>query len=350
MPTPSPLLKRLLAEGQPLMDGSTVTLLWRGRSAPCLIDDLHDWEESPQPLTKLAPGVWGISLKLPMDGYFEYDFYDPKAKQRLGDPLNPRRVWNGIGNYNHYVCMPGFTETPLARRDRSTPAGEVTRHQVPTRDLAVGAQRTLYLYRPPVPGPVPLLFVLDGMDYLRRGRLNLIVDNLIAQQRIRPIALAMVQHGGRYRSLEYSCGESLLGLLMECVLPYARQHLDLEPVSIGNYGLLGASLGGLSAVYSALRLPQVFRNVLSQSGAFIIPSFQFVVMELVRHLPRPDIHIYQDVGSMEWLLEGNRQMHALLLEKGYRVDYREYPGGHNYTSWRNDLWRGLESLYGEKLP
>jgi enterochelin esterase family protein len=52
-----------------------------------------------------------------------------------------------------------------------------------------------------------------------------------------------------------------------------------------------------------------------------------------------------DVGKLEWLLNGNRHMHALLKEKKYRVKYREFPGGHNYTSWRNDIWRGLEGLY-----
>ena len=42
-------------------------------------------------------------------------------------------------------------------------------------------------------------------------------------------------------------------------------------------------------------------------------------------------------GSLEWLLEGNRQMYALLKEKKYRVKYREFSGGHNFTAWRNDI-------------
>jgi enterochelin esterase-like enzyme len=37
------------------------------------------------------------------------------------------------------------------------------------------------------------------------------------------------------------------------------------------------------------------------------------------------------------LLEDNRMMHALLQEKGYRVTYREANGGHNFTSWRDDV-------------
>ncbi len=100
--------------------------------------------------------------------------------------------------------------------------GTVTRHAVPTRDYAAGALRNVYLYHPPVETPVPLLFVYDGYDYLHRARLNVILDNLIAEKRIRPIALAMVQNGGAARTIEYSCSESTLGFLMECVLPLAK--------------------------------------------------------------------------------------------------------------------------------
>jgi enterochelin esterase family protein len=48
---------------------------------------------------------------------------------------------------------------------------------------------------------------------------------------------------------------------------------------------------------------------------------------------------------METLLEPNRRMRALLEARGMLVGYREYPAGHNYTAWRDDLWRGLEALF-----
>jgi enterochelin esterase family protein len=39
-------------------------------------------------------------------------------------------------------------------------------------------------------------------------------------------------------------------------------------------------------------------------------------------------------------------MAKLLTRKGYEVTYREYNGGHNYPAWRDDVWRGLETLFG----
>jgi enterochelin esterase family protein len=45
------------------------------------------------------------------------------------------------------------------------------------------------------------------------------------------------------------------------------------------------------------------------------------------------------------LLEDNRRMVALLDKRQYNVTYREFSAGHNYTAWRDDVWRGLEAMF-----
>lgn len=334
--------------GNPVIEGGIATIIWQGATSPRLMDDTHNWDESPQKMLHAGKGLWYLSFPLPPDAYLEYAFMDPKTGEHIPDPLNPRRVWNGINAYNHYFYMPQGKPNPLIRPGKGIARGTVSRHVLSTREYAAGAKRAVYLYHPPVDTPVPLLFVYDGSDYLHRAKLNVIVDNLIARQRIQPFAMAMIQNGGAARTVEYSCSESTVGLLMECVLPLAKENLNLEPVKSAHYGIMGASLGGSMALFTAMRLPQVFRKVLSQSGGFIAPDYQFVVVDLVRYAPPPDIDIWMDVGQLEWLLKGNQEMVALLKERNYRVEYREFPGGHNYTSWRNDLWYGLEALYGTK--
>ena len=86
--------------------------------------------------------------------------------------------------------------------------------------------------------------------------------------------------------------------------------------------------------------------MLSQSGAFELGEVETVLSHLVRHMPKRPVKVWMDAGRYEWLLEPNRRMHALLVERGYEVTYREYNGGHNYPAWRNDVWRGLEVLFG----
>ena len=344
MPT-HPLLAVARTEGNPVIQSDGAIFLWQGKTAPLLIDDSHNWEDDPQVMERAGSDLWSLSLPLASDAYLEYAFLDPDTGERLSDPLNQNHSWNGINAYNHYFYMPKASPSPLVQRGRGTRKGTLTRHQVATREFASGSTRTVYLYQPAVNTPVPLLVVFDGLDYLKRGRLNVIVDNLIAAQSIRPIAMAMVKNGGPHRSLEYSCSESTLGFLMECLIPFARENLNLTPPGSEPYGVMGASLGGTMALYTGLRLPQIFGKVLSQSGAFITPEHQFVVADLVKYAPPPGIVIWMDIGRYDSLLDGNRQLYALLKEKDYRATYHEFSGGHNYTSWRNDIWQGLEILF-----
>ena len=344
MPT-HPLLAMARTIGNPVIEDETVTFIWQGKTSPRLMDDLHNWEEDPQTMQRAGTELWSYSMSLAADAYFEYAFLDPKTGERVPDPLNPNRIWNGINAYNHYFYMPRSGPNPLVQSVKGVARGTVTRHQVPTKEYVVGANRTVYLYQPLVKTPVPLVVVYDGPDYLKRARLNVIVDNLIAAKRVRPFAMAMVQNGGHARSLEYSCSESTLGFVFECVIPLAQEHLTLTPPGGEPYGVLGASLGGLMAMYTGMRLPQVFGKVLSQSGVFILPEHQFVVVDLVRYAPPPEIDIWMDTGHYEGLLDSNRQMYALLKEKKFKVKYHEFSGGHNFTAWRDDIWRGLEALF-----
>jgi enterochelin esterase family protein len=222
---------------------------------------------------------------------------------------------------------------------------------VETAELAVGTRREVFLYQPPAPGPYPLLVVLDGPDYLKRAALPTLLDNLILEGRIRPVAMALVANGGRARTLEYACSDATLAFIQDKVLGLAREQLPLvdERREPGVHAVLGASLGGLMALYLGLRAPQLFGHVLSQSGAFAIPEHgDFVVFELARAARRRRLEVWMDCGHFELLTEGNRRMLPVLKEAGHRVHYREYSGGHNYPAWRDDVWRGLEWLFPRK--
>jgi enterochelin esterase-like enzyme len=343
------LLQRGRDEGTPLIDGNTVMFVWEGKKAPNLLADFNHWDEAkPIRLTKAAPGLWTHTATLPPDAYIEYAYFN--GDERLRDPYNKRLITNGMGKMNHWFDMPEKQHTDLVRRKTKVAHGLVTEHRIDGWSLILGSNRPVYLYRPPTDEPVPLLFVLDGDDYVKRAKLPVIVDNLIAQKRIRPMALAMPQNGGRARFLEYMCNDSTIGFLLRYVLPLAQEHLNLINIEThsGAYGILGASMGGLMALYAGLRMPQVFGKVISQSGAFgfDLMGQETVIYDLVRHVERRPIKLWMDVGAYEFLLPANRKMRAELQARGYAFSYREYNGGHNYTSWRDEVASGLEAVFG----
>lgn len=331
--------------GTPIIEGQKVTFLWEGESAPVLIGDFTGWDHDPLQLTRAGENLWIYQTNLPINAYVEYAFLDLQKGKRIPDPNNPRAVPNGLGDSNHYFYMPEAPSNPLIRRARSIPRGEVSRYQVSTDGLAAGKQRRVNLYKPPIDEPCPLLVILDGNDYLSRGKITQTIGNLIVQKRIQPLALAMVAHGGQARALEYLCSEATIAFLVEQVLPLAKEKLNLVDPEQEPYGIMRASLGGLMALFTGLRIPQIFGRILSQAGSFGFDGHDFIVKDLVHHLPKRPVKVWIDVGIFDYFLSVNQVMYDLLAAKGYQVQYQEFSGGDNYTSCRNKMWRGLEWLF-----
>ena len=341
------LLDLARSSGTQIVDRQTATFLWEGEQAPGLIADFNDWGHAPIQLVRVGEKTWTHKESLTNDAYIEYAFLDLESEERIVDPYNPRTVPNGSGDINHFFHMPGAIPNTLTRRARGIPKGKTTRYLINTDGLAIGKHRRVHLYQPPSAAACPLILVLDGNDYIRQGKLIQILDNLIAQKCVQPVALALVPHAGLARVVEYLSNDATLGFLNNCVLPLAYRELNLINLKAkpGAFGIMGASMGGLMALYAGLRMPEIFGNVLTQSGCYSYDDHDFAVMDLVRYAPIQPIWVWMDVGKYEYLLPTNQRMRDLLVERGYQVCYREYPGGHNYTSWRDDLWRGLEFLF-----
>ena len=71
-----------------------------------------------------------------------------------------------------------------------------------------------------------------------------------------------------------------------------------------------------------------------------------MVWDLTSHGQEQPVRVWMNVGRLEGLLEPNRRFHQHLLSRGYEVSYQECNAGHNYTAWRNDVWQGLELMFG----
>jgi enterochelin esterase-like enzyme len=78
-------------------------------------------------------------------------------------------------------------------------------------------------------------------------------------------------------------------------------------------------MGGLMALYVGLRADEIFGHVVCQSGAFWMddPRYEMLCVNYVKNNPLIRLKIWQDVGTLEYLLNNNQKMYALLKEKGY---------------------------------
>jgi enterochelin esterase-like enzyme len=342
------LIQRAELEGTPLIDGTSVTFIWQGEAAPSLMADFNGWKVGSQAeMVPVGEGVWSLSVELPADAYIEYAFVSDGG--RMLDPFNPHKTSNGFGKFNNYFYTSPVNRIDFTRRSRGVPSGQVFAQDLKPAWYFSHKARRVHFYQPPVSEPCPLVVVWDGQDYLHRARLPLIVDNLIARQRIRPVALAMVENGRRARPVEYLCSEATLMFLLDSVLPAARESLNLVDIEEqpGAYGVLGASAGGLMAFYTGLRLPHIFGKVLAQSGSYSLFGYDFIVWDLLKQVGPDDLKIWLAAGCYEMLVDTNRRMAAKMEEKGFNFQYNEYSGGHNYPSWGIDAAKGLEFLFGD---
>jgi enterochelin esterase family protein len=345
---PANLLERAQRGGNPVIEGSQAWFVWQGEQPVSLNGDFTDWATARDiQLRPAGENLWAACLEFLPDAYIEYSYFE--GEKRLVDPLNPRRTPNGLGKTNQFFYMPQGHPTPLILRRPGIAPGKLTHHRLDAGEILPGGTRAVSLYQPPVDWPCPLMVIYDGEDYLKRGKIIAQVENLVAMQRIRHFALAFISAYPAARNLEYACNDLTLAFLADQLIPFARQRLNLT--APGTWGVMGASMGGLMALYTAMRMPETFGMVLSQSGAFL--SFggpDPLIFDLVDSTPLLPLRIWMDVGKYEWILPHNQSMRSRLEKKGYSVGYREFSGGHNYPSWRNDLHHGLEWLLPAVTP
>lgn len=280
------------------------------------------------------------------------------------DPLNPRRFPDEPGfpesEVSSILELPKALSQPWRLPRPDVPAGQLQRETFTSKLL--GNTRLVQVYTPAgyrTDGePYELVILFGTQSYTLDVPAPVILDNLLAAKRIRPAVTVLVgSPSWAVRTVELSCNVPFTDFLVAELLPWVREryHVAADPrrTTIG-----GFSLGGLAAAFAALRHPEVFGNVLSQSGSFWWgpaddPEPEWLTRQFVAS-PKVPVRFYLEVGRYESgpkndgpsNLMVNRHLRDVLLAKGYDVTYSEFSGDHLSTSWRETLADGLQAFLG----
>lgn len=297
------------------------------------------------------------------------------ATYRL-DPLNPRShlaprhdLWEGKEDVKQSIVeLPAAPPQPWVKVQVGVPKGAVKLHRVTSKIL--GNQRRIWVYTPPAykPGgsPYHLLVLFDGWYYSQTMPTSTILDNLIAQRGLPPIVAVMVDEPTlKDRLLDLGCYAPFNDFLAVELIPWIRRqyHVTEEP---GRTIVGGLSRGGLAAAYAAFQHPDIFGNVISQSGYFSWPSedggereftgkdneeldrrYGWLIRQYVSSTMRP-LRFYLEAGLYEELIFENRHMRDVLRAKGHKVYYSEFSGGHDFLVWQGTLADALLLLLKEE--
>ena len=188
-------------------------------------------------------------------------------------------------------------------------------------------------------------------------QIHTLLDNLLDVGALPPLVAIMLGHPDREtRAHDLAFSLPFLDFITQELLPWARIHYHVahDPASAIVGGL---SLSAVTATMLALRHPDLFGNVLSQSGSFHwkLPgdTEHERLARLVVETPPAPLRFHLDVGLLETsattdggpsLLVSNRHMRNLLQARGYPIHYEEFNGGHDYICWQEMLVDGLLAL------
>ena len=302
------------------------------------------------PLSRDAAGVWSGSVgPLAPDVYLTSCLID-------GTP--------GFAGYVHIMGSP-----PEAWDPRKVPHGAIAQRWYDSRSL--GVSRSVYIYTPPDYDRgntmYPVLYLLHGSggteaSWVMDGLANVILDNLIADGKIKPMVVVMPfghpEASGRIGRLPTFARRDLNEFsrdLFEDVMPMIERlyRVKRDPDA---RAIAGLSMGGNQARQIGLGRLDLFHYIATFSGTMgvvggavstdaIRQTFSNVFREPAETNATLRL-LWAAVGSDENNLLANHKLFTALLDAhSVRHTFVTIPGGHTWHVWRRNLRDLLPLLF-----
>jgi enterochelin esterase family protein len=176
--------------------------------------------------------------------------------------------------------------------------------------------------------------------------MNRALDHLMGRRKMREIIVVFIDPVNR--NTEYRMNDGYLSALASELVPVIDSLYRTERLP-GGRGIMGASLGGLTALDAVRSYPGVFGLCASQSGAFWIEDGRAV--RLMEDSKASGLRVYLDWGTYEPEIAGlNGRIADFLKSGGNTVIVRAWHEGHSWGSWRAHLGGLLSFLFPAVPP
>lgn len=329
----------------PLVFADTAVFLYKYKGAADtdirIMGDLNGWSINRDPQVVLRAFTdtdlfYGI-YKAPSTET-RVDYKIRVGSNFLLDPGNKRLAWGGFGS-NSELALSEYKASPWANERLETPKGNVS-NNIGIKSEALGYDINIKVYLPfgyNSNNTYPLMVTTDGHEYSnsRLGAVNIVADNMIAENKIEPLILVFVdprdpQSGHNKRQSEYVANDKFIQFLTVELLQYLENNYSVSK-SAHQRAILGTSLGGLNSAYCGIKAPVSYGLIAIQSPAFwIYPE----IIDLYHNANKQDLKIYMDTGNIYDTETMARTMQTVLAEKAYTFHYNEYSEGHSWGNWR----------------
>jgi enterochelin esterase family protein len=317
--------------------GEAKTVQWMG--------DFNGWgyqKDFANKGKKIAgTNIWYLKCAFPKDARLDYKILIDDANWIL-DPENKNQQWSGVGggSPNSELRMPDWHEDPALVERSEVPKGKISNDFL-VNSNALGYQVTYSVYLPyqyEKLGKLPTIYLTDGYEYLhpQLGKMNVALDNLIYNKQIKPVIAVFVDNrepvnrANNRRMSELAMNTKYLNFFVDELIPKIESTYPVIS-NAQSRGIMGTSMGGLTATYFAFTRPDVFGLAGIQSPAFYTRP---QIYSLCSNPADPKMKVSMTAGVINDTSTDSRKMKELLEASSCEYHYREVNEGHSWGNWR----------------
>lgn len=293
-------------------------------------------------LSKNADGVWSVTTAPVKPGAYRYRFVADGSTV-----TDTRNTYNSPMHRDNYSLV----EVPGGAGDLQTYQSGVPHGLIAALNYdspVAGPERRLHVYLPPgydKGKDYPVLYLLHGggdsdFDWPTEGRAGVILDNLIAQGKAKPMVVVfpdgIIEGSWPMGEPEQDkFGAELLSVIVPLI--ESRFHVSTRPE---DRALAGLSMGGIQTLNIGLLHTDAFRYVgVFSSGWFpdTLKSFEAKYgSQLKANTDRLKL-LWIAHGETDIARNNSLAMMKMFDSKGVKFYREETPGGHDMVNWRRYL-------------
>jgi enterochelin esterase family protein len=315
--------------------------------SPRIVGDFNNWAVTPQGYdaaigtpTRIEGTQWSyLESTSYTNARLEYVFFFDK--EAVADPLNARTVQAYAGPRSE-VRMPLWVPQPEIDNSGDAPNGELLAETIASKYL--GGPRRVWFYLPPNYATAtdqlfPVMYVLDGANYVEKMEVPRVLDRLIAAKAIPPVIAVFSEPADRQE--EYSRSPRWRAFMATELVPMVDKRFRTFSAPDQRI-ILGSSLAAYGAVDLAVEYPSLFGLC-----AALAPPAQTATLVSNQAKARAavvSIKFFVMGGVYDSMIDGARNLRTTLDEYSAPVSYIEVPEGHNTNTFRGHLDEALKAL------
>jgi enterochelin esterase family protein len=305
-----------------------------------------DFVQGPQTMQRADDGVWSVTVGPLKPAIYSYTFRVNGVT--VLDPVNPM-IKQGETSSASMFEVPG--DQPAPYDWQYVPHGTVHVHWYKSTTLDV--PRRIDVYTPPgyeaSRATYPVLYLLHGsgdteMGWTNCGKADMILDNLIAAGKAKPMIVVM-PYGRARRDVYLGPIEgtpdpnAFQGDLLKDVIPFAEKMYRISGKA-DDRAIAGLSMGGGQAMRIGLHHTDLFHAVgMFSAGARGVnyeEEFKDLLADAGATNKRMKV-LYIACGKTDSLFAGAQSFHEALDKHGVRHKFVASQEGHVWRNWRDYL-------------